>query len=188
MPKVKASTIDDYLSGKPESVQAVLQEVRRAIGRAIPAAAESISYQIPAYRLGTTPVVFFAGWTEHYSLYPARATLVAAFAKELEPYSISKGTIRFPLTEKVPARLIARLAKFLFQEASAAAELKRARTAAKKAAPKKAASKKAASNKAPRKITRKAAPAAHGKTSARALAKPTAKLRSSAKARRVRAS
>jgi uncharacterized protein YdhG (YjbR/CyaY superfamily) len=129
----KASTIDEYLKDKPADVRLVLMQVRRAIGRAIPLATESISYQIPAYRLGTSPVVFFAGWKEHYSLYPASPALVAAFSKELEPYPVSKGTIRFPLDEKVPTTLIARLAKFLFREASLRA-LAKARP--KKARPK----------------------------------------------------
>jgi len=113
----KAASIDEYLRAKPPPVQRALAEVRRSIARAIPAAVEGISYQIPAFKLGTSPVVFFAGWTEHYSIYPASAGLVKAFSKELSPYSVSKGTIRFPLGEKVPTGLIGRLAKFLFQEA-----------------------------------------------------------------------
>jgi uncharacterized protein YdhG (YjbR/CyaY superfamily) len=122
-----APTIDDYLRAKPAAVRRSLEQVRRAIGRAIPTATESISYQIPAYRLDATPVVFFAGWKEHYSLYPASTPLVKAFSTELLPYSISKGTIRFPLSERVPVALIARLAKFLFAEATARANAKRIR-------------------------------------------------------------
>jgi uncharacterized protein YdhG (YjbR/CyaY superfamily) len=131
----KTSTIDGYLKTKPAEVRLILAQVRRTIGRAIPKATEGISYQIPAYRLGTSPVVFFAGWKEHYSLYPASAALVAEFQAELAPYSISKGTIRFPLSEKVPAALIARLAKFLFREATlrAAAKKSRKKTSTKKA-------------------------------------------------------
>jgi uncharacterized protein YdhG (YjbR/CyaY superfamily) len=140
----KATNIDDYLKGKPLEVRLVLEQVRRAIGRAIPKATESISYQIPAYRLGTSPVVFFAGWKEHYSVYPASPALVAAFSHELEPYEVSKGTIRFPLDRKVPTGLISRLAKFLFREATLRAVAKDQ----KKAAAKKASAKKTA---APRK-------------------------------------
>jgi hypothetical protein len=38
--------------------------------------------------------------------------LVEAFAKELAPYERSKGTLKFPLSEPVPVRLIERIAKF----------------------------------------------------------------------------
>ena len=42
-----------------------------------------ISYQIPAYKLHGRPVLFFAAWKEHYSLYPSNARLVAAFKNQL---------------------------------------------------------------------------------------------------------
>ena len=132
------TTIDDYLRTRPPEVRLVLDQVRRAIGRAIPGATEGISYQIPAYKLGTSPVVFFAGWTAHYSIYPATRSLVAAFSSELSPYSISKGTIRFPLDEKVPVRLIAKLAKFLYGEANLRAAAKKATNETSRAAAKKA--------------------------------------------------
>jgi uncharacterized protein YdhG (YjbR/CyaY superfamily) len=80
--------------------------------RALPGADEVISYQIPAYKLAGSPVVYFAGWKQHYSIYPATAELVATFKVELAPYEISKGTIRFPLAQPVPVQLIRRLAKF----------------------------------------------------------------------------
>jgi uncharacterized protein YdhG (YjbR/CyaY superfamily) len=71
-----------------------------------------ISYQIPAYKLHGRPVLFFAAWKEHYSLYPSNARLVAAFKDQLSKYEISKGTIRFPLSDGVPVTLIERIARF----------------------------------------------------------------------------
>jgi glycosyltransferase involved in cell wall biosynthesis len=38
--------------------------------------------------------------------------LVAAFEDELAPYEVDKGTIRFPLSEPVPVKLIERIARF----------------------------------------------------------------------------
>ena len=114
----KATTIDEYLKAKPAEVRLVLMQVRRAIGRAIPQATESISYQIPAYRLGTSPVVFFAGWKQHYSLYPSTDHVVGAFKDDLAKYEVSKGTIRFPLSLPVPVKLIERIAKFRAKEAA----------------------------------------------------------------------
>ena len=45
--------------------------------------------------------------------------LVPAFKRELAPYEISKGTIRFPLSEPVPLKLIERVAKFRAKEVAA---------------------------------------------------------------------
>jgi uncharacterized protein YdhG (YjbR/CyaY superfamily) len=73
---------------------------------------------MPAYTLQGERVLFFAGWKQHYSLYPAGERLVAAFKDELAPYGIRKGTIRFPLSEPVPVKLIERIAKFRAKETS----------------------------------------------------------------------
>ena len=88
-----------------------------------------IAYQIPAYKLPGGTVLFFAGSKQYYSLYPATAPLIAAFKEDLAGYEVSKGTIRFPLSEPVPAKLIERIAKFRAKEI---AEIAAAKTAAKK--------------------------------------------------------
>ncbi len=118
MAKAGCASVDDYLATKPQGVRAVLQRVRNAIGAALPGAEEVISYQIPAYKLHGDMVIYFAGWKQHYSLYPASGRLVATFRDELAPYELSKGTIRFPLSRPVPVRLISRLAKFRAKEAA----------------------------------------------------------------------
>jgi uncharacterized protein YdhG (YjbR/CyaY superfamily) len=71
---------------------------------------------MPAYRISAGPVLYFAGWKDHYSLYPASGQLVAAFQDELAPYVVSKGTIRFPSSRRVPVKLIAAIAKFRAKE------------------------------------------------------------------------
>jgi uncharacterized protein YdhG (YjbR/CyaY superfamily) len=43
--------------------------------------------------------------------------MVTAFKDQLAPYKVSKGTIRFPLSEPVPVKLIERIAKFRAEEA-----------------------------------------------------------------------
>ena len=56
-------------------------------------------------------VLYFAGFQQHYSIYPATARVKRALRKELIGLVHSKGTIRFPLDRAVPTRLIARIAK-----------------------------------------------------------------------------
>lgn len=118
--KTGFKSVDEYVAAQPEAVQGVLRRVRNLIRKALPRAQEVISYQIPAYKIDGERVLFFAGWKQHYSLYPAGARLVAAFKEELAPYEVSKGTIRFPLSAAVPARLIGRIAKFRAKEAATA--------------------------------------------------------------------
>ena len=95
----------------------VLKKVRSTIRKAVPGAQESISYNMPTYKLNGQGVIYFAGWKEHYSLYPSNARLIAAFRKELGAYEFNdKGTIRFPLSEAVPEKLIAGIAQFRAKE------------------------------------------------------------------------
>jgi uncharacterized protein YdhG (YjbR/CyaY superfamily) len=126
MAKNSFKSVDEYVASHPEDVRAVLLRVRSVIRKAVPGAEEVISYQIPSYKRHGGYVVYFAGWKEHYSLYPATAHLVAAFKDELAAYKVSKGTIRFPLSEPVPVKLIGRIAKFLAKEAERRAQAKRA--------------------------------------------------------------
>jgi uncharacterized protein YdhG (YjbR/CyaY superfamily) len=116
MAKTRFASVDEYIGSRPEEVQRVLKRIRSIIRKAVPAAEEVISYQIPAYKLHGKTVVFFAGWKEHYSLYPSTLGVVSAFKDDLRGYKMSKGTIRFPLSEPVPVKLIEGIVKLRAKE------------------------------------------------------------------------
>src|SRR5579863_119234 len=102
MAKTNFKSVDEYIDSQPKAVQDVLRRVRRTIRKAVPRAQERISYQIPAYKLHGGPLLYFAGWKRHYSLYPASEQVVAAFKDDLTRYEVTRGTIRFPFSEPVP--------------------------------------------------------------------------------------
>ena len=126
MARTDFKSVDEYIAAQPDAVQANLGLVRSAIRKAMPGAEEVISYKIPTYKLNDRAVLYFAGWKQHYSLYPAGEQLVAAFKDGLASYKVDKGTIRFPLSEPVPVKLIERIAKFRAQEAGTRAKAKAA--------------------------------------------------------------
>ena len=131
MAKAEPSPVDTYLAAQPAAAQRALEKVRATLRKALPGAVEVISYKIPAYRLHGGIVIYFAGWKQHYALYPVTAPLIAAFKDELAPYELSnKGTVRFPLDAPVPVRLIARIAKYRAQEVAARQQPKTAKKAA----------------------------------------------------------
>ncbi len=119
MAKAACATVDEYLALQPEPVRRALERVRAALRAALPGAEELISYKIPTYKLRGKVVLYFAGWTHHYSIYPASERLVAAFASELEPYEVKGSTLRFPLSAPVPEELIGRIARFRLEEGGA---------------------------------------------------------------------
>ena len=116
MAKTDFKSVDEYIASQPEAVQGVLERVRSTIRKAVPQAEEVISYKIPAYKLQGGPVLYFAGWKQHFSLYPVTANAVAAFKDEIAPYLVKKATLRFPLAQPVPLKLIGRIAKFRAKE------------------------------------------------------------------------
>ena len=105
-----AASVSTYLAKLPAPRRASLQQLRRVIAAAAPDAEETMSYGIPAFKLEGRMLVWFAAFAEQVSLFPG-AGVIAAHAAALESYTTSKGTIRFRLDEKLPARLVARLVK-----------------------------------------------------------------------------
>ena len=115
-PKPDYQSVDAYIASQPEAAQRALEQVRAAVRKGLPKAEEVISYGMPAYKLNSARVLYFAAWKQHYSLYAATASALAKFKNELARYKIQKGTIQFPISEPVPENLIERIAKFRARE------------------------------------------------------------------------
>ena len=117
------NAVDEYIAAQPEALRSKLEQVRAAIRRAVPEAVEGIGYGMPGYKLNGRPLLYFAGFKQHYSLFAASGTFFASLEQELKNYEQRKGTIHFPLDEPVPVRRIlsagVRDCRFLFPIASA---------------------------------------------------------------------
>jgi uncharacterized protein YdhG (YjbR/CyaY superfamily) len=105
------NTVDEYIGAQPEALRPKLQQVRAAIRRAVPEALEGIGYGMPGYKLKGKPLLYFAGFKQHYSLFAASGTFFASLEEELKDYEQRKGTVHFPLNKPVPVKLISRIAK-----------------------------------------------------------------------------
>jgi uncharacterized protein YdhG (YjbR/CyaY superfamily) len=106
----EVKTVDEYLNLFPETQRKVLQRIRETIKQAAPAAEETISYGMPAYKLNGI-LVYFGGFKNHCSLFPGSGLLVKQFSSELKDYNTSKGTIQFQMEEPIPFTLIRKIVK-----------------------------------------------------------------------------
>jgi len=125
-PKQEApQTIDAYIAGYPEEVQAILQLIRRTIHETAPEATEAISYRMPTFKLHGN-LVHFGAFKSHIGFYPVPSGM-EAFKDELAAYKQGKGSVQFPLNKPMPLDLIRRMVEFRVQESKAAAAMKGSR-------------------------------------------------------------
>jgi uncharacterized protein YdhG (YjbR/CyaY superfamily) len=114
--------IDEYIAGFPPEIQDILEKIRTTVGTAAPGAEETISYQMPTFRLKGN-LVHFAAFKNHIGFYPT-PTGTEEFKKELSVYEGGKGSIRFPLDKPIPYDLISQIVKFRVKENLERAEAK----------------------------------------------------------------
>ena len=112
--KTTLQTIDEYIDGFPPEVSEILQRIRTTIRESAPGAEETISYQIPTFKLNGN-LVHFAAYKKHIGFYPTPSG-INAFRDELSGYHCSKGAIQFPLDQPIPYDLVRRIVEFRVRE------------------------------------------------------------------------
>ena len=121
MPTNRATpkSIDEYIASFSPEVQAILERIRLTIRKAAPDAQETISYNIPTFRLNRV-LVHFAAFKKHIGFYPpVRGD--ARLEKAVSPYAGEKGNLQFPLDQPIPYTLIERIVKFRVKQNSSKA-------------------------------------------------------------------
>ncbi len=113
--KKQFKTIDAYIQTFPKDVQAILQKVRQTIQKAAPDAVETISYQMPTFKLNGKGLVYFAAYEKHIGFYPIPSGM-KAFEKQLAPYKQGKGSVQFPIDQPIPYDLVRRIVVFRAKE------------------------------------------------------------------------
>jgi uncharacterized protein YdhG (YjbR/CyaY superfamily) len=110
-PASATAQIDAILARLPTDQRAALQDLRRTIAAAAPAAEEAISYSMPAYRYRGRSLVSYAAFKAHCSFFPMSAELIETHRDEFAGYATSKGTLRFTPERPIPRDLVERIVR-----------------------------------------------------------------------------
>jgi uncharacterized protein YdhG (YjbR/CyaY superfamily) len=100
-----------YFASLPLAVRTRMKTIRDMVRAIAPDAVEVFSYGIPGFKLDGKPLVWYAAFKHHTSLYPMTAAIRETHATALKNYKMSTGTVQFPLDEPLPVLLIKRLIK-----------------------------------------------------------------------------
>ena len=104
-------SVEEYFAGVPDPARAALKRMREAIRSVVPAeTTEVISYRIPAFKGKNGVLVWYAAFSSHCSLFP-KASVIEEFKNELKGFTVSKGTIQFPIDKSLPLALIKKIVK-----------------------------------------------------------------------------
>jgi uncharacterized protein YdhG (YjbR/CyaY superfamily) len=105
-----SAAFEAYLEGQSPEHQALLRDLRARVLALAPGAADTISYGMPALAVRGKPLIWFASWKRHCSVYPVGPGFIAAHP-EIAGYGHSdRGalhvTARQPLSDAVLADLV----------------------------------------------------------------------------------
>lgn len=116
---MRDARVDAYLASLPEAQAAQLEMLRQRVAQLAPHATETISYGMPAFKMGTRFVLSYAGWKRHSSIYPMRDDVLARHADVLRGYTTTKGSLHFSATQPLPDAVLEDLVRARLAELEA---------------------------------------------------------------------
>ncbi|CAM3388653.1 hypothetical protein G4177_32500 [Corallococcus sp. ZKHCc1 1396] len=109
--------VDAYLAKLTNpAARKTLGALRMQLRKLLPGATESISYQMPTFKVDGNAVAGFAFFKTHCGYYPFSGGVVPVLKAELEGYVTSKSGVTFPPDEPLPAKLVKRLVQVRLAE------------------------------------------------------------------------
>jgi uncharacterized protein YdhG (YjbR/CyaY superfamily) len=100
------SAVDEYLERLPAAQQKALGRLRAQLRQLLPSAVETISYRMPALRIGDQAIVWYAGWKGHCSIYPLTDSFLRSHRDALKGYGRTKGSLHFSPDAPLPEDLV----------------------------------------------------------------------------------
>lgn len=97
------SEVDEYLKKVDPAQRKELERIRKIVKKIAPDAEEVISYRVPTFKYNKKPLLYYAAFKNHMSLFPGAPLRLK---DKLEGYKLRKGTIQFTVEKPLPESLI----------------------------------------------------------------------------------
>lgn len=100
------SDISSYYSNLNSLQQAELERIRKIATSLVPDTEEVVSYGVPTLKYLGKPLIYYAAFKDHVSIFPASDPMVEAIGDKLGKYRTSKGTFQFPYDQPISEDLL----------------------------------------------------------------------------------
>jgi len=112
--------IASHLATLPQPQRDTLNELRTTLRDLLPNATESLSYNMPCFKVDGVVVAGFDGFKNHCSYFPHSGNVVGQITGVPEWCTVaSKGTLQFPVDRPLPKTLVRKLVRARLHEIAA---------------------------------------------------------------------
>ncbi len=99
----------DYLASRHETGQHALQKLRQSLLRLYPQAEEQLYKQIPTFIYRGKPLLSYAAFTHHYSVYVISKRIIRLLAPDITSFQTEDVIIRFSYNQQAPPGLLKKI-------------------------------------------------------------------------------
>ena len=121
------TTVDDYFNGLSDDQRATVVTLRMDLHALLPHAVDGMSYGIPCVRVDGVPIVGYAAFTAHCSLFPHSGSVLSKISDIPTWCEAQRGTLRYPIGKRLPKRLLTEILKVKRAELEEKAKQRRRR-------------------------------------------------------------
>jgi uncharacterized protein YdhG (YjbR/CyaY superfamily) len=120
--------ITSHLAKLPQPQRDTLTALRTTLRELLPDATETISYNMPCFKIDGVAVAGFDGFRQHCSYFPHSGNVVGQVTGIPAWCNVaSSGTLQFPVDRPLPKTLVRKLVRVRLQEIAAKRASKRRR-------------------------------------------------------------
>lgn len=119
--------VEEYLDGLTDEQKSTLVTLRTDLHALLPGAVDGMSYGIPCLRVEGVPIVGYAAFTAHCSLFPHSGSVLSKISSIPTWCEAQRGTLRYPIGKRLPKRLLTEILKVKRAELEEKAKQRRRR-------------------------------------------------------------